>query len=121
MDTLLLIITIVLIIGMAVAWFLVRNRSAKRTRLVKSERLDENGNAKRIYLRRQGLSAKVWFEQSTTSQSTFEIHHSGDLQGYSVSTLTNEPLHLLEAREGLHDLGLDIDQCSWKQLLRIAE
>ncbi len=121
MKTALLILTIVALLGMGVAWFAMRRPGALRTRLVKSDRVDDNGEAKRIYLRRSGLTAKVWFERSASSSSAFEIHHSGDLEGYSVSTLTNEPLHLIEAREGLHDLGLDIDACSWKQLLKIAK
>lgn len=121
MKTALLILTVVALLGMAVAWFAMRRPGGQRTRLVKSDRVDDNGDAKRIYLRRAGLTAKVWFERSSSSPSAFDIHHSGDMQGYSVSTLTNEPLHLVEAREGLHDLGLDIDACSWKQLLKLAK
>lgn len=121
MKTAAIIITIVLFLAVGVGWYMVFKNRVKKTRLIKSERVDEDGYAKRIYLRRQGLTAKVWFEKSSSSPTAFDIHHSGDLQGYSVSTLTNEPLHLLEAREGLHDLGLDIDTCSWRQLQGAAE
>ncbi|MDA7977391.1 MAG: hypothetical protein MPJ50_01320 [Pirellulales bacterium] len=121
MKTALFILAVVVILGLAVALFAIRRPGGQKTRLVKSERVDENGNARRVYLRRPGLTAKVWFERSTSSPNEFDVHHSGDIQGYSVSTLTNEPLHLVEAREGLHDLGMDIDTCSWRQLLKSAK
>lgn len=121
MKTAAIIITVVLLLALTGAIIALRPRNKKQgTRLVKSQRMDEAGHVKRIYLKRPGLKAKVWFERSTTNPATFDIHHSGDLQGYTVTTLTNEPLHLVEAREGLSDLGLELGTCSWMQLAKKA-
>jgi len=74
----------------------------------------KTGRVRRVYVKRNGLKAKLWFQRTT---SGFQIRHFGSNADFSVSGHPGEPIHVAEARQALEDLGLDINCCSWDDIV----
>ena len=67
-----------------------------------------------VRVKRSGLEAKLWFQKSG---SGFNIRHYGCDDDFSVVGHPGEPIHLIEARQALEDVGLNIDKCSWDDIV----
>ncbi len=78
------------------------------------------GHVRRVFIRRPGLRAKLWFEPDSHSPTKFVVKYQGDPDAFTVTRLPGEPIHMTEAREALLELGLDLEKCSWEDIVRAA-
>lgn len=75
------------------------------------------GEAKRVYVERPQLKAKLWFERRGDS---FDVRHYGNDADFGVVAVPGEPVPVQEARAALHDVGLDLNRCRWADILAKA-
>jgi hypothetical protein len=76
----------------------------------------KTGKLTRVYVERPGLRAKLWFEEQGRS---FGARYHGNEQDFTVP-VGGEPIHKKEAREALSDVSLDIDHCTWADIVARA-
>jgi hypothetical protein len=87
----------------------------KGTVLIRSDE-GPTSQVQRVYVERQGLQAKLWFEKTADG---YRVRHQGDAADFSVysGAATGEAIHIHEAREALEDVGLDLNRCSWDDIV----
>ncbi len=85
---------------------------------LKKEVNSKTGKVSRVHILRHGLKAKLWIQEA---ERRFDIRYQGQPEDFSVLPHTGEPLHFCEAREALHDVGLDINSCSWADIVAKAK
>ena len=85
---------------------------------LKKEFNSKTGKVSRVHILRRGLKAKLWIQKA---ERRFDIHYKGQRDEFSVLRHTGEPPHFCEAREALHDVGLDINSCSWDDIVAKAK
>lgn len=81
----------------------------------------ETGKVRRVYIQRSGLEAKLWFQKSKSPHATFDVRFEGDGAEFGVVPRPGEPIHLTTARAALDDLGLDMNTCTWQQIVDLAQ
>ncbi len=111
----LVVCAIVLLLG--AGWFFFK---PSRGTFLKKDDAERRQDVKRVYIIRPGLKAKLWFSKSKR-KGRFEVRFQGEPDDFTVSLLDNEPIHLREAREALREVGLDMDQCFWEDIVAKAK
>jgi hypothetical protein len=111
---------IILVLG-AMSWWLATRR--KSCTVLKKATAQREGKTyvKRVYVERPGLTAKLWFEANPDSVSAFVVGHRGDDDSFTVKMGGSEPTHIAEARDALLDVGLELDKCSWTDIVNKAQ
>ncbi len=103
----------------AVAWYLSQRRVTET--VLRKVVHPRTGRVRRVLIRRPGLRAKVWFEPDSHSPTKFVVKHQGDPDAFTVTRLPGEPIHMTEARDALLELGLDLEKCSWEDIVKVAQ
>ncbi len=106
--------------GLGFAAWLLAQRRVTETVLRKVVH-PRTGRVRRVYIRRPRLRAKLWFEPDSHSPTKFVVKFQGDPDGFTVTRLPGEPIHMTEAREALLELGLDLEKCSWEDIVKAAQ
>lgn len=83
--------------------------------------IPSTGEVRRVYVERPGLKAKLWFEKSENPLATFGVHSYGNDADFSVVRVPGEPIHITEARAALADVQLDMNRCTWNEILAQAK
>ena len=102
-----------------VAWYLSQRRVTET--VLRKVVHPRTGRVRRVFIRRPGLRAKLWFEPDAHSPSKFVVKFQGDPDAFTVTRLPGEPIHMTEAREALLELGLDLEKCSWEDIVKAAQ
>lgn len=114
------IVLIVAAIVVLVIYLMVRSREffTPTTRLKKHTH-PRTGEVTRVYIVRKSLHAKLWLQKTATG---FEVRHQGTDADFSVTSRASlgEAIHIREAREALQDVGLDINRCTWDDIVKKA-
>lgn len=79
------------------------------------------GEVKRVNIERKGLKVKLWIERIPEAPSGFEVRYYGNEADFSVPRVPGEPPHVSEARAALAEVGLDLNRCSWDDIVAKAK
>jgi hypothetical protein len=77
----------------------------------------KSGKVRRVYVRRPGLRAKVWFEESRYHHGICEVRCEGDC---GVAGDSAELPHIAAARAALAEMGFDMARCTWRDIVELA-
>jgi hypothetical protein len=81
----------------------------------------KSGKIRRVYVRRPGLKAYLWFEKSKLWEASFDVRFDATRGSFSVLPTSGEASHVAEARAALAEVGLDLTSCSWSDIVERAE
>jgi len=79
-----------------------------------------SGKVFRIYVKRSGVYAKLWFEESRNYTGMCDVKFTGHEGDFSGSRTSGETAYIAEARAALADLGLDMATCTWNDIVERA-
>jgi hypothetical protein len=77
----------------------------------------KTGKVGRVYVKRPGLHAKLWLEESRYHSGMCEVRFDGNAADFSETSNAGEAAHIAEARMALADLGLDMTRCTWDDIV----
>jgi hypothetical protein len=80
----------------------------------------KSGKVRRVYVKRPGLSVKLWIEESRLHKGLCEVRFEGNEADFVESRASGEAAHIAEARAALAELGLDMTTCSWNEIVAEA-
>src|SRR5258708_1086353 len=78
------------------------------------------GKVQRIYVKRSGLQAKLWFEESRYHTGMCEVRFKGHEGDFGGSRTNGEAAYISAARAALADVGLDMTTCTWNDIVERA-
>jgi hypothetical protein len=79
------------------------------------------GKVHRIYVKRSGLHATLWFEESRYHPGMCDVRFKGHEGDFGGSRTNGEAAYIAEARAALTDLGLDMATCTWNDIVERAK
>jgi hypothetical protein len=74
----------------------------------------KSGEIRRVYVRRPGLTARLWFQKSRCSG--FDVRFDTTRGDFSVICTPGDAAHVVEARAALADVGLELTRCTWTDI-----
>lgn len=80
----------------------------------------KTGRVHRVYVKRPGLRGKIWFEKSKVWDTGFDVRVDNRDGSFSAVTMSGDAPHIVEARAALAELGLEMSNCTWSDIVEAA-